>query len=450
MPSGRLNRRKFVATSAAAAAATVAAPYVRTAGAAGSLSIGIWDHWVPGGNKAFSDLAEEFSKKENVEVKVDFITSQGNKLLLTVAAEDQAKSGHDIVTMTNWMPSQYADNLEPVDDVVDEAIKNGGDVSDTFKHFGKKDGSWRAVPSSRGTLSYACCSRLDLFKEHGGIDLKAIFPPGKAPDPKLADTWTWDAYLKVAQACNKAGKPFGLPMGQTADTVQWVGSLFAAHGAQLVDSKGNITVKSDNVRKVLDYSKQLMAALPPEVYAWDDASNNKWLVSGRGASIFNPPSAWAVAKRDAPKVAEQIWHHGVPKGPKGRFIGTNFFYHALWSFSKNKPAAKAFLRHISTRRAAEMFVNASLGYDLPPYAKFNDFKVWTDQGPPPGTLTHYPNQGDQVSTIAAYPAPYEIGAQIYTQAIMPKMIAKATRENVSIDKTIEWAQSELDGITSRR
>jgi len=37
-----------------------------------------------------------------------------------------------------------------------------------------------------------------------------------------------------------------------------------------------------------------MAFLPPDVPAWDDASNNKWLISGKGRLIMNPPSAWAV------------------------------------------------------------------------------------------------------------------------------------------------------------
>jgi hypothetical protein len=40
-------------------------------------------------------------------------------------------------------------------------------------------------------------------------------------------------------------------------------------------------------------------------------------VSGKGALILNPPSAWAVAERDAPQVAEQCCTHGKPAGPKG-------------------------------------------------------------------------------------------------------------------------------------
>ena len=42
-------------------------------------------------------LIKEWGEKEKVDVTIDFITSQGNKLLLTTAAEAQAKSGHDIL-----------------------------------------------------------------------------------------------------------------------------------------------------------------------------------------------------------------------------------------------------------------------------------------------------------------------------------------------------------------
>ena len=146
-------------------------------------------------------------------------------------------------------------------------------------------------------------SRIDLFKQHVGLDLTKMYPGGSPPDKALADKWTWDAFVVAAEKCFKAGYPFGLGLGQTSDSVDWAGALFAAYGAELVDAKGNITVKSDATKQVLDYAKRLVKVLPPDVFAWDDASNNKWLISGKGALIMNPPSAWAVAKRDNPKVA---------------------------------------------------------------------------------------------------------------------------------------------------
>jgi hypothetical protein len=89
--------------------------------------------------------------------------------------------------------------------------------------------------------------------------------------------------------------------------------------AELIDATGNLTVKTDAVRQALEFYKKLIAFLPPDVGAWDDASNNKWLLSGSGAMIMNPPSAWAVAKRDASRVADQCWTHGFPAGRRADF-----------------------------------------------------------------------------------------------------------------------------------
>ena len=62
---------------------------------------------------------------------------------------------------------------------------------------------------------------------------------------------------------------------------------------------------------------------------------------------MNPPSAWAVAKRDAPQVAEQCWTHGMPAGPKGRYAPFLPYFWGIWNFSKNKPAAKSVLVRLS-------------------------------------------------------------------------------------------------------
>jgi hypothetical protein len=51
MADTKVTRRRFMQTTAASAA-LISAPFVRSAHAAGSLSIGFWDHWVPGANKA--------------------------------------------------------------------------------------------------------------------------------------------------------------------------------------------------------------------------------------------------------------------------------------------------------------------------------------------------------------------------------------------------------------
>jgi len=47
MRTGKLTRRRFLATTAAATA-LVAMPHIRGSYAAGKLTVGISDHWVPG------------------------------------------------------------------------------------------------------------------------------------------------------------------------------------------------------------------------------------------------------------------------------------------------------------------------------------------------------------------------------------------------------------------
>jgi ABC-type glycerol-3-phosphate transport system substrate-binding protein len=444
MVSMKVNRRRFVAGTAAASAALVAAPFVRSANAAGKLSVGFWDHWVPGANKATEALVKEWAEKNKVEVSMDFITSQGNKLLLTTAAESQAKSGHDVLAFSTWLPARYADQLVPMNDVMEPLIKENGKVNDTVEYLGKVNGKWLAVPATSGSQIKGPCSRIDLLKKHAGIDIQAMYPVGQAPK---ADAWNLDNFVKAAEACQKGGNPFGMGLGTTSDSVDTAGALFHAFGAQLVNAKGDIVVKNDQVRQVLDYYKKLMQFLPADVPSWDDASNNKFLVSGQGTLIMNPPSAWAVAKRDAPQIAEQLWTHGFPVGPKGRYAPFLPFFWGVWNFSKNQSAAKSLITFLSQASSAEKMTNASQGYDIPSFEKLTTFKVWAEESPPKGTLYHYPNpHNHQTLSIAAAPAPHKIAEQIYTQAIQTQMVVRYAKGE-AMDKTLDWAAKELEGFS---
>ena len=446
MATRKFNRRRFLKATAAASTTAVFAPYISTSHAAGKLEVGFWDHWVPGGNDVLTKMCNEWAAKEKVEIKIDYIPSQGNKNLLTIAAESQAKSGHDMLAFPTWWPADKAKELEPVDDVMKDLIAANGTVSPLIEYLGKNGGNWVAIPAPPGSQIKGPCGRIDLFKQHAGIDIQKMYPAGAPPDKALSDSWTWDTFLVAAEKCHKAGSPFGIGLGGTTDSVDSMGALFGSYGAELVDAKGNITVNSDAVKQVLEYMKKLVPFLPPDVFAWDDASNNKWLVSGKGALIMNPPSAWAVAKRDAVKVAEQLWTFPTPRGPKGRYQPYLPYFWGIWKFSKNKSAAKSLMRHISTRSAVEKMVAASQGYDIPAFSKLNDFKTWAEEGPPKGTLFNYPPKPGQILSISAFPAPPKIAAQIYTQAITTKMVAKCTQGGESIDKAIAWAASELQGF----
>ncbi len=439
---GKLTRRRFLATTAASTA-LIAMPYVRGSHAAGRLSIVLWDHWVPGANNTSKMLVEEWAAREKVEVQIDYVNNQGNKLLLTTGAEAQAQSGHDVIALATWLPSDHANQLEPVDDIMEPLIKQNGALNATVEYLGKSQGHWIAVPATIGSQIKGPCSRIDLMKQYAGIDVQAMYPAGAPPK---AENWTLEAFLKAAEACHKGGFPFGIGLGTTADSVDTAGAIFHSFGATLVDAKGNITVKSDPVRQALEYYTKLAKFFPPDAPAWDDASNNKWLISGRGALIMNPPSAWAVAKRDAPQVAEQCWTHGMAAGPKGRFAPFIPYFWGIWSFGKNKEAAKSLLVHLSQPAAVEKLVAASGGYDLPSFANLTTFKTWAEEGPPKGTLYHYPNPyNHQILSIAGAPAPPKIAVQIYIQGVMTKMTVRHL-QGEPMERTLAWAENEVEGF----
>jgi ABC-type glycerol-3-phosphate transport system substrate-binding protein len=438
-------RRQALKIGAAAAALPLV--HIRTAGAAGKLTLGFWDHWVPAGNAAMSKLIQQWADKTKTDVSVDYITTVGNKNLLTIAAEAQSRTGHDALAFPTWEVHNNGRLLEPMDDVVKRLSAKYGQITPINQYLATVDGSWRAMPSISGSQNKPSCTRISFFKQNG-IDVQAIAPTGTEMGAGY-DKWTWDTFLDMAGKAQKAGLPFGLPLGQFTDAVDWVGALFASYGAQLVDEKGNVTVKSDKVRQVLAWAQKLVPSLPGDVFSWDDASNNRALISNKSALVFNPPSAWAVAKKDAPQVAEDCWYLPNPAGPAGRFLPYLPYYWGVWNFAKNKQAAKELIEWLSEREQAQQLCTVTAGYDIPPFQSMTDFPVWADEGPPKGFEYHYPLRPQQhaQASIAAFPAPPDVAVQIYNQATMTKMIARCTQGGQNIEQTIAWAEGELEGFS---
>lgn len=439
-----ISRRKALKIGAASAALPLV--HVRTAGAAGKVSIFLWDHWVPAGNEVIKKQIAAWSDKNKVEVQVDFITSMGNKNLLTINAEAMAKTGHDIITIPNWEVQNQTDKLEPVDDVVKRLEAKYGPANRVSNYLGKFKNSWLAVPSSWGTQNKGPCGRISILRDAAGFDVVKAFPttPTETPEGKA---WTFEAMLKAAEACQKAGKTFGIGLGTTADSVDTAGAIFAAFGAEVVDAKGDIQIKSDAIKQVLEYGQRLVKFLPADAVSYDDASNNRALISGNSALIWNPPSAWAVAIRDAPDVAKDCWTFPAPLGPKGRFMPHSMNFWGIWKFAQNKSAAKDLVEYLMQIEHVDERSTSVLGYDLPPFLKMNESKVWDQVGPPVGSVYNYPvrPQHHAMENIAVMPAPPEIAVQVYNRGTLPTMFAKL-QSGQSIKQVVDWAASELEGF----
>ncbi len=439
-----VSRRRAIKIAAASTALPLV--HIRTGRAAGKVSVGFWDHWVPEGNDIMKKQCEAFAAAHQVEVQADFITSVGAKNLLTIAAEAQARTGHDIQQFPTWEVQNHADQLEPVDDVMGRLTAKYGPVAKASEYLYTVKKQWRAVPCSAGNQNKGPCGRISVLRDVAGLDIVKMYPPS-APATPEAENWTYDAMLKAAELCKKANMTFGLGLGTTADSVDTTGSMFAAFGANVITEEGAVDVRSDNVRQVLEYAQQLVKYLPDDAVSYDDASNNRALISGKSALIWNPPSAWAVARRDAPQVAADCWTFPAPKGPKGRYVPLGAFSWGVWDFSPNKTAAKELIEFLSQRENVEARCAATLGYDVPPFASMTDFKIWDEVAPPKGTVYHYPIRPShhQENWVAVAPAPPEIAVQVYNRGTLPTMLAKL-QGGQSINQVLDWAEDELGGF----
>ena len=434
-------------TAGAAGAAAVPLVHVSTSHAAGKLTMGIWDHWVKEANPVMQAAVDEWAAKNKVEVKIDFIPSAGNKMILTQAAEAQARTGHDILAFDQWNAHLYSDKVVPMNDVMEPLIKKYGPVGKAIEYLGISDGKWHGVPMAWGTAPLPMVARISYFKKFANEDVTEWYP-AKDVKTKGADEWTYEKQLKIAELCHKNGKPFALGCGSNStDANQTWGATFGAFGAHLVDGKGNITIDTDNMRECLEYVKRLIPFLPRETISYDDASNNRALISDSAAAIWNPPSAWAVAKRDKPEIAADCWHFPNPKGKVGRLIPHRPYFWGVWQWAQNKQAAKDLMMHLSQREVVQKLSVPAAGYDIPPFLSMADLPVWAETGPPTGGIYNYPlkKHHDAEYYIVASEAPPEIATQIWGRYVIPSMVARMVQGS-SPKEVMAWAKTEIEGF----
>ena len=257
--------RRTVLQTAALATTALTAPFVHGAYAAGKLSFGVWDHWVPGASEELKKICREWAEKEKVDLNVDLITSNGDKDLLTLMAEGQAKAGHDIMGLRTWYVSAQAENFVPVDDIVeprDQGVRPDRQACRIFRQDrgpldGGADQLWQRLAAA--LRPHRLCQGICRARRAKDV-------PGRCAARQGADRdWDWNNFLTAAEKCFKAGHPFGIGLSTCTDAINMAGAVFHSYGADLVDAEGNITVKTDATRQALEFFKQLCQDHPTSV-----------------------------------------------------------------------------------------------------------------------------------------------------------------------------------------
>ena len=437
-------RRQFLKTAGAGAAALALPTFWRTTGAKPALQLGLWNHWVPGANPMSQKIIEGWGAKNNVEVKIDFIGS--GDALPKAAAIARAGVGPDIFAFILFDSGLHADKLIPCNDLMDRLQKKYGETTAVAKYTLLHDGKWIGVPISIGSHTDVMQTRISLFKEHCGLDVTELFPTDEAKrdQARVRKEWTYTNFLAMAKKLHAADVPFGGAISECNDSCNWLHPLFAAHGSLAMDEKGEITLESDATLAALEYVVELSQYIPKGVYGWDDASNNRHIISGKGGAIFNPPSSWAVAVKDARPIGADIWHHDVPFGPKGAFRGAKQYNWCVWQHCKEPKAAMDLMEYMFEPENTYALIEASRGYDQPAFPKLYGAPTYANAAPPKGTLYNYTPRGEETMMAVGMPAPAVFAVKMWTKRFLPVMCAKAASGELKPKDAVKWAVGQLE------
>src|SRR6185503_12491451 len=298
-----------------------------------SLRLLIWSHYVPAYDVWFDKFCKEWGDKNGVKVRVDHIPHL--ELPARYAAEFAAGAGHDLIYFAGQiLTGQYYRNLVDLTDIAEGQGKKHGGWLDAAKSACQVGGAWYAVP--------------DFFASAG-----------------MGEPKTWDDLRKASGQLKSKGHPSGMQFSHCNDANHNWRALMYCYGVKETDPSGqNITIDSKEMREALKMGKALYdEGMTPEVFSWDDASDNRFLASGVASWIHDGISAFHSTRVTNPKVFEQTFVVPEVAGPGGTWNVGEPNVWAIWKFSKNVAGAKEFIQAIGDSQKDAM--QASLGYNMP-------------------------------------------------------------------------------------
>ncbi|BBK36848.1 ABC transporter substrate-binding protein [Allostella sp. ATCC 35155] len=450
MPATAMGRRGILRTAGGLALGSLAAPFVRGAHAAGGLSVALWQHPVPGADAAVRRVIADWAEASRIDVRIDFITADADRIRQPARAEARARVGHDLVAHPGWQIAVHHRQLEPLDELVADIEAEHGPVGEPAASLARIDGIWRGVPTAIGAHAFPMISRLDLYRRHLDLDLRQVFPPDPAGRrEEWVGAWTWEAFFAHAALLRDAGCPFVAPLGAAAAAQNWLAPLFLAFGSVLVTARGEIAVDSEATRAALEYLVRLVRSMPEGIERWDGGESDRRLSGGRAATIVDRPVIRVPNGEGSsdPQGAE-FWHHGLPRGPGGRYRAVMPFAFGIWEFATNKAAARALARHLARGEVVRSLAAAAAGHDLPQLASLGGPEGRPTVAIPAGPLANYPIGGDEMAIVPGYPAPARIAATIFEQRLIGQLAVRAIDPDGGVEQAVAWARRELEAYIS--
>jgi multiple sugar transport system substrate-binding protein len=416
--SARLDRRQFLRTGALAATG-LALGKVPAFAQKRTLTMLSFNSFVPASDEELRRQAESFGKQAGVEVRIDTISS--SQLPAKLAAEAQTQAGHDIVRTSSADPFLYEHQLVDVSDVVDRLGKQHGGWYGFAAESCQTASGWRSVPWHWN--SFPANYNMTHFRKAG------LEPPK-----------TWAELLKYGKILKAQGNPVGIAISHSNDANTTSTSVLWSYGGKVFEADGKTpAISSERTAQVIEWYKELYKdAMEPEVLSWDDAGNNRFLLSGKGSWIHNPISAWVAAVTNKQPIADEIGFHNSLAGPGGTHSAPSILSLGIWKFSPQAELAKEFIQYLFRKENYDAWIVASSAFNHPPLRALAEHPIWTKNP----KLAMLPKEAD-FGHARSWPAkPSAVSRLIDVNFILPDMIAKAIA-GMPTGRAMGWAEDQV-------
>ena len=264
-----------------------------------TLRILTWSHFIPAYDVWFDKFAAQWGEKNGVKVRVDHIPHL--EIPARMAAEFAAGAGHDLILNNATILARLY-------------YKSLVDMTDIYDQLGKKYGGW--IPAAKSPIEVEgriygipmyyillpMLWRKDLFEANGL----------KPPD-------TWELARVAARTLKAKGNPAGMAFSHCNDAnLNWRSVMFSFGAAETDPSGDNVMIDSKEMREALQFAKAMFdEGMTPEVFSWDDASDNRFLASGIAGWIHDAISAYRTTESTNPAVFKNTFI-GQRAGGAGR------------------------------------------------------------------------------------------------------------------------------------
>jgi multiple sugar transport system substrate-binding protein len=431
-----MDRRNFIKTTGAAAAATGLAGILESGRAPAyaqgqKLHVVRWVDFVPASDAKLKEILPEAEKALGAQITLETINA--NDIQPRVTAAISSGNGPDVFHMLHNWAQLYANSLVDVSDVAGEIAKAQGGFYDAVRIQATQGGKFICVPHA--IVGAMIAYRKSLFEEVGFKEF-----------PK-----TWEQYREAGKKLKAKGYPIGQTLGHTfGDAPVFSYTYLWSFGGQELDAGGKVALNS---KGTLD-SVKFMVAMWKEAFdegglAWDDSNNNRAFLSGTICASLNGASIYIESLRNKEKyktdkgalLHTDILHAANPAGPAGSFANHTTFHHAIMKYSKNEKLAKDFLRWMGSTKGYEPWFLSQQGFSVGATTAWEKHALW-DKDP---VMLPF-RTGARAFRLFGYAGPPTAKAtEVQTKYIITDMYAKAV-QGMAPEEAVKWAEGELRKI----